>query len=116
MSAPPDDQELLPLFATVEPERVVGQSIEERFEAFHAANPHVADALELLATRWLEHNTRLSVKALVERLRWEAGTRTETAGSYRINNSHTAFYARLLLDRHPDWEPAIETRVQRAVA
>lgn len=91
-------------------------TLAERFAAFHAANPHVADALESLAAQWLAAgNRRVGAKALIERLRWESGLRTD-GKPYRINNSHVSFYARLLIERHPEWAEAIETREQRCAA
>lgn len=105
----------LALFAPlVEPDYAPELSLADRFELFHAANPHVADALEMLADQWLAAGHRkVGMKALVERLRWESGIRT--AGSaYRLNNSLTAFYARLLIARRPEWADAIETRRAKA--
>ena len=103
----------LDLAPLVTPDYAPDLTIAERFDAFHAANPHVADALEALAEQWLATNSRVGVKALVERLRWEAGIQT-TAADYRINNSLTAHYARLLIQRRPEWADRIETRQLRA--
>ena len=104
----------LDLSPLTEPDYEPELSIAERFELFHAANPHVADTLEALARQWLDAgNTRLGVKALVERARWESGLHT-TGDAWRINNTLTSHYARLLLDRHPEWSGAIETRTLRA--
>lgn len=88
-------------------------TIAERFAEFHRINPHVADALETLAAQWLARHQRVGTKALMERLRWESGIATE-GDAYRLNNSFTSHYARLLIDRHPEWADAIETRVLRA--
>jgi hypothetical protein len=89
-------------------------SLPERFAQFHADNPHVADALEQLAGQWFAAgNERGSTKAFIERLRWESGIRTR-GGEYRLDNSLTAFYSRLLLERRPDWSGRILTRTQRA--
>ena len=84
-------------------------TLDERFDLFHAHNPHVADALETLAAQWLSRRPKVGVKALVERLRWEAGMQTE-GDEYRINNSLVSRYARLLLARHPEWSGRIEVR------
>jgi len=88
-------------------------TIGERFTAFHEANLHVADALESLAATWLAHHSRVGVKALFERLRWEAGIQTN-ATDYRLNNNFTSHYARLLIDRNPTWADAINVRELRA--
>ena len=103
----------LPLAPLVEPDYTPELTIAERFAAFHAANPHVADALEALAAEWLAHHRKVGVKALVERLRWESGIQTH-GDAYRINNVFTAHYARLLIDRRPEWADRIETRALRA--
>lgn len=88
-------------------------TIAERFAAFHAANPWVADALERLARDWLAAgHPRVGVKALWEVLRWQYG---RTTGSpFKADNNFTSHYARLLIERHPEWADAIETRALRA--
>lgn len=107
------NQLVLDLPALVTPEVPAGATLPERFAAFHGANPHVADALEALAAQWLARRPRVGVKALVERLRWESGIATE-GDAYRLNNSFTAFYARLLIERRPEWADSIETRERAA--
>lgn len=87
-------------------------TITERFEAFHEANPHVADALESLARTWFQRRQKTGMKALVEQLRWQSGISTD-GDEYRINNNFTALYARLLIERNPDWADRIETRIRR---
>lgn len=104
-----DQMDLPGLSPLVEPDYAAGLTWAEKFEMFHEANPHVARMLEALAGQWLTHNTKVSMKALVERLRWESGIYTEGPG-YKINNSFTAFYARLLIERRPEWAESIETR------
>lgn len=108
------EQLTLDLPALVEPDYTPSMSLTERFMAFHAANPHVLDALEALAAQWLARHPKVSVKALVERLRWESGIST-TGDPYRLNNSWTAFYARLLVERRPQWADCIEFRLAHAV-
>ncbi len=105
---------LFDLQPLVPPEHEPEATIEERFAAFHAANPHVADALEALAAQWFAAGHRkVGVKALVERLRWESGVQTH-GDVYRINNSLVSHYARLLIARRPEWAEQIETRTLRA--
>ncbi len=107
------EQLALDLSPIIEPTYAEGLSLAERFSIFHDANPHVADALESLARQWLASHSRVGVKALVERIRWESGIQTH-GEAWRINNSHAAFYARLLIERNPSWAGAIQTREQRA--
>ena len=104
------DQLALPLAPLVVPDYEPELTIAERFDAFHAANPHVADALELLARQWLDAgHKRVGIKALIERLRWEYGIRTE-GDSFRLNNTLTSHYARLLIERRPEWADALVIR------
>ena len=71
------EQLTLNLTPLVEPIYETGMTLEERFEAFHAANPHVADALESLAAQWLSRHRKVGVKSLGETLRWASGLQVE---------------------------------------
>lgn len=105
--------ELPGLRPLVEPDYSPGLEIPVRFAMFHAANPHVADALEKLAAVWLERHERASMKALFERLRWESGI-TGDGDPYVLNNNFTAYYARLLIERRPKWRDAFHLRALRS--
>lgn len=89
-------------------------TIQDRFEAFHAANPWVCDALERLTQDMLDRgHQRVGVKCLIEVIRWQY--ERQTVGSrWRLNNVFTSRYARLLLERHPEWDGVFEVRGLRA--
>lgn len=89
--------------------------IEAAFRKFHADNPHVADKLEAMAAEWFSkgHPT-VAIKMLWEALRWQQGISVETSDAYRLNNNYTARYARLLIQRRPEWAARIKTRELRA--
>ena len=109
------DQLALPLFLApivALPRR--RQTIDERFRAFHAANPHVFDLLVILARRMRARGGRVGIKACWERLRWEYRERVEGDQWARLNNSLTSRYARLITERCPDLVDVIETRELRA--
>mgnify|MGYP001296110418 CR=1 FL=1 len=110
-----DDQLSFNLADLVTPEYGEHLTIQERFEAFHAANPWVYQALEALAADWLAHgHKRVGVKALFEVIRWQYGRRTaDPSSAWRVNNDYSSRYARLLIDRHPEWCDAIEIRALR---
>lgn len=93
-----------------------GDTIQARFDSFHASNGWVADALEALVKDQLAHGRkRVGVKNLVEVIRWNYSRATSTQGSsFRLNNTYTSRYARLLIDRHPEWADVLETRELRA--
>lgn len=107
------DTPLFDLAPIVTPDYAPHLTLAEQFQAFHEQNPHVADALETLAAQWLARHDHVGMKALYERLRWETGIRTE-GDVWRLNNNHTAFYARLLIERRPEWAEAFRLREQKA--
>lgn len=87
---------------------------ERAFAAFVAANPHVYRELEERALRLHRAGRRrIGVKAIIEAMRYDWAVRTD-APDYKLNNSHTAFLARLLLHNRPELEGVIETRRAQA--
>lgn len=108
-----DQLELPGLSSLVEPTYEPEATHAERFAAFHRCNPHVADALEDIAALWFRHRAKGSAKAFVEQLRWESGIRTE-GSVYEIDSTFTAFYARLLVARRPEWREAFDLRRSEA--
>ncbi|MQT05441.1 hypothetical protein FF041_36720 [Streptomyces jumonjinensis] len=87
--------------------------MQARFEEFHRLNPWVLAALEKLAADYLQQGaTRVGVGMLFEVLRYQYALATR--GDFRLNNSYRSRYARLLIQRHPQWESAFEVRALRA--
>lgn len=86
--------------------------IAERFEAFHRENPHVADILEKLADNVVAAGcSRFGVKMLWEVMRYLLIVETKRdLGDFRLNNDYHSRYARLLIERRPEWAGKIETR------
>lgn len=86
-----------------------GKTKIERFAEFHAANPHVYEALRDMALKAKRAGIqRGGVKAMCEALRWSSiATRGE---DWKINNDFTAFYARLLEKNNPDLRGFFEMR------
>lgn len=83
---------------------------EERFKAFHRANPHVYQALLKLALRMrAEGVRRYSMKGLFEILRWQYAIQTG-GDDYKLNNYFTSFYARMLMASEPLLDGFFETR------
>ena len=91
-----------------------GLTIDQRFKAFHDANPWVYDALVVLIRDWISSgHERVGMKQMFEVLRWSYG-RSTVGDTFKCNNDFTSRYARLILQRHPEWARAIETRELRA--
>jgi len=85
----------------------------EAFREFHAANPAVYAALVRLARRARQRGSRVGLRCLWERLRWELSVETDTPREgepYRLNNNHAPFYARLIARREPDLAGAFDLR------
>ena len=98
------------LFAPVDVEGVAGESIEERFARFHSRNPQVYRELRDLALHAVRRGRRRgSMKQLFEALRAESLLATE-GEDWKLNNSYTALYARLLMACEPELEGWFETR------
>lgn len=88
-------------------------SLDERFRDFHAANPHVYENLRLMALRLKRQGrSRIGIKMLFEVMRYEYLIHTE-GDSYRLNNSFTSRYARLLAENEPALRGIFETRSLR---
>jgi hypothetical protein len=85
--------------------------LDAEFLAFHAANPHIYDALVVLARRARSAGrTRAGIGMLWEVLRWDIFIRT-TGTEYKLNNNLRSRYARLIMHREPDLAGFFETRV-----
>lgn len=89
-------------------------TIQERFEAFHQANPHVYQRLRELALDLTAHgHRRIGIGMLFEVLRWQAMIVTE-GDDYRLNNNHRSRYARMLAAQEPALADVFETRELKA--
>lgn len=89
---------------------VATDSIQERFEVFHAANPAIYKLLVSLARDVKRRGfDRYSMKAVFERARWhmniEKGDR-----EFKLNNNYHAPYARLIMAQENDLRGFFEIR------
>lgn len=89
-------------------------TIDARFAAFHRDNPNVYATLVRLAREArAAGKTRIGMKALVERARWDLWLATH-GDEYKINNSFVSRYVRLIVSQEPDLAGMFETRRLRA--
>lgn len=108
------DQLTLDLPTLVTPERVVGATIQERFESFHALNPWVLDELEKLAVEMgADRGRKMSIETLVGKVRWDYDLATK-GDPFKVNDHYTSRYVRLMIERHPEWECVFTLRRTRA--
>lgn len=84
----------------------------ERFEEFHAENPHVYSTLVRLARRYREATgeEKQSVQRLVEIARWDEKIRTRGSEGFEINNDFRPYYSRLIMFLEPDLADVFELR------
>jgi hypothetical protein len=90
---------------------IKGDSIPERFKRFHAANPHVYDALVNLARRFRERReSKIGIGMLYEVLRWNYYMTTESEDDYKLSNDFRACYARLIMSQESDLKGIFQTK------
>lgn len=101
---------LFDLAPTVTPDYDRNASIQERFNAFHRANPHVFRALRslCLGMKRRGHN-QWSIKAAFEIIRWQYAMQT-TDNDFKLNNNYHALYARKIMADVPELRGFFETR------
>lgn len=86
-------------------------SIQVRFEEFHAQNPKV---LELLIGRCRELKQngykQYAMSALWEWMRWHQTLAISTTEPFKVSNDFRSRYARLIMDTEPDLQGFFELR------
>jgi hypothetical protein len=98
----------------VAPNYQKGDTIEQRFRAFHAANPQVYRELRGMALGIRRRGTtRYGIAGLFEVLRYRYSIQT-SGDSFKLNNDFRALYARMLMDSEPELAGFFETRERRA--
>jgi hypothetical protein len=90
-------------------------SIQDRFDAFHKANPHIYDYLKARAIS-LKHRgiNRYGMKSLFELLRWDYAIQSGKEDSFKLNNNFTALYARKLMKEVAELRNFFATRTRRS--
>lgn len=84
--------------------------IEVAFWKFHRENPQVYDALRRLAYSLIERgHEHYGIKALCEVVRFEHVMAVNDP-AFKINNNHTALYARLLMANEKRLDGFFDTR------
>lgn len=91
-----------------------GLTLQERFERYHAENPHIYAALVELAWTWKRAGRkRCGIKMLWERLRWELGIQSKDE-DFALNNNFHARFVRLIIENEPELASMFELRQLKA--
>jgi hypothetical protein len=89
-------------------------TLQQQFESFHRANPHILSviirvALEAKRAGW----SHLGIGQIYERLRWLWAIQTQ-GGEYKLNNNHRSYYARVVMSLVPELSGLFEVRNLRS--
>lgn len=86
-------------------------TLEQKFIAFHVANPHVYETLVRLArAAQRAGRTKVGMKMLWEVMRWELFLETADPKKYKLNNSFHSRYSRMIMTNEKDLAGLFETR------
>lgn len=91
---------------------VRAKTIQQRFEAFHEANPAVYAELVKLARRAKRTGQqKVGIELLFAVVRWRRmmATRDESSG-FKLNDHYTSRYARLIMAQERDLDGFFSTR------
>lgn len=94
-----------------------GDTIQERFEAFHAKHPEVYAELVALARRAHRAGRRkIAIDQLFQVLRWDRMTAglPDAAEDFKLNDHYRSRYARLIMTQCTDLEGIFGIRGLRA--
>ena len=84
--------------------------LQVAFEQFHAENPHVYELFTRFSFEAIDRGrTRYSARMVWSRMRWHVDFET-TEESYKLNDHHTPYYARLFMADYPEHSEFFETR------
>ena len=77
--------------------------LTNKFLAYHQENPHIWEMFERFALQAIKSGqTRLSADLIIQRLRWETML-SAIKDNYKINDHYSADYARLFMEKHPQY-------------
>lgn len=91
------------------------QTIQERFERFHASNPDVYKGLCKFARQAKAKGHRqYGIARIWEVLRWEYCVANDTLEDFKLSNNYRSRYARLIMEPEPDLAGFFTTRELRS--
>tara|TARA_B100000073_G_scaffold341162_1_gene342057 strand:- start:193 stop:528 length:336 start_codon:yes stop_codon:yes gene_type:complete len=83
---------------------------EAAWREFHANNPEVYEHFKRLAFKVMQRGFKhYAAYSIMQRIRWEIEIET-TGDTFKINNNHTPYYARLFHSDYPEHDGFFHTR------
>ncbi len=110
---PADDVEVIE--ATRQVNLFTGETpADKKFREFHEKNPQVFKQLVEM-TRQLKNlgHKRAGLQMMFEVLRWRTMLKT-TDTDFKLNNNYAGRYARMIMEKHPEFEGFFEIRQLRS--
>jgi hypothetical protein len=91
-----------------------GATIDERFRAFHKANPHVYRVIVKIARELKASGLKVcGMRLIFCRLRWLYAIRTQ-GDPFKLNDHYVALYSRKVMNENEDLTGFFRCRVRRA--
>jgi hypothetical protein len=89
----------------------IAQIGNDKFEAYHKANPAVWTEFEKLANKLWDSGVRhYGSKSIMEVIRYHTSVDTRPNSQFKVNNNYTAQYARLYINKYPERKEFFELR------
>ena len=89
-------------------------TIQERFERYHAANPATYETLvRFCREAQRSGRKRFAIGTLWERMRWYMNFEKDDAEDFKLNDHYRSRYARMLMEKNPEFEGLFEIRELR---
>lgn len=90
------------------------KSLQDKFLRYHLENPQIYSYFKRYAKQAKEAGfEKYSAKAIFERIRWYITVERKKSDGFKVNNNYTAFYARMLMNKEPEFEGFFELREQK---
>ena len=90
------------------------KALFDEFIRFHRDNPEIYDLYVKYAFQLRDAGREnYGSKAIVERIRWHVNVETQSKDEFKINNNHTAYYARMVMMDYPELKGYFRIRSAR---
>ena len=92
------------------------RSHKKKFWDFHNANPQVYTTLVTMARTFRSRrpDQRIGIKTLWECIRWDYWLSVATDDEFKLSNSYTAFYARLIMVKNQELKGIFQLKQSEA--
>lgn len=89
-------------------------TLDERFTAYHEANPQVYRELVSLAREVKAQGQKAGIGMLWEVMRWRIFFQTKDPDGWKLNNDYRSRYARLMMEQEEDLAGFFDIRELRS--